>query len=62
MNVKWHNRFINLALEVSNWSKDHKQVGCVIVDSDTNKDVSADTGVDSHPESELTKGVKTVKG
>lgn len=47
MNVKWHNRFINLALEVSNWSKDHKQVGCVIVDSDTKKVLS--TGFNGMP-------------
>lgn len=46
---------------VSAWETALKTVG-TIVDSDTNKDVSADTGEVSPPESELTKGVKTVKG
>jgi deoxycytidylate deaminase len=40
MNTRWNDRFINLALEVSNWSKDHKQVGCVIVEQETNKVLS----------------------
>ena len=46
---------------VSAWETALKMVG-TIVDSDTNKDVSADTGEVSQAESELTKGVKTVKG
>lgn len=46
---------------VSAWEIALKTVG-TIVDSDTNKDVSADTGEVSQAESELTKGVKTVKG
>jgi hypothetical protein len=46
---------------VSAWETALKTVG-TIVDSDTNTGVSTDPGVDSHPESELTKGVKTVKG
>lgn len=46
---------------VSAWETALKTVG-TIVDSDTNKDVSADTGEVSQAESELTKGVKTVKG
>lgn len=40
MNSRWNDRFINLALEVSSWSKDHKQVGCVIVEQETNKVLS----------------------
>lgn len=46
---------------VSAWETALKTVG-TIVDSDTNKDISADTGEVSQAESELTKGVKTVKG
>ena len=46
---------------VSAWETALKTVG-TIVDSDTNKDVSTDTGEVSQAESELTKGVKTVKG
>lgn len=54
--VFWVKNDANL---VNAWETALKIVG-TIVDSDTNKDVSADTGVDSHPE--LTKGVKTVRG
>lgn len=46
---------------VSAWETALKTVGAII-DSDTNKDVSTDTGEVSQAESELTKGVKTVKG
>lgn len=46
---------------VSAWETALKTVG-TIVDSDTNKDVSADTGEVYQAESELTKRVKTVKG
>ena len=35
---KWDERFLKLAEEVSTWSKDPStQVGCVIVDPDTNR-------------------------
>ena len=34
---KWNYRFINLAKEVASWSKEGKQVGCIIVDMKTNK-------------------------
>lgn len=37
---KWHYRFINLAKEVASWSKEGKQVGCVIADINTNKVLS----------------------
>lgn len=40
MSIKWNSRFTKLAITVSKWSKDHKQVGCVIVDEDTNKVLS----------------------
>lgn len=40
MNSKWHSRFINLAQTVAKWSKEGKQVGCVAVDSNTNKVLS----------------------
>jgi len=36
---KWNKRFIDLAINVSSWSKDSKLVGCVIVD-DSNKVIS----------------------
>lgn len=38
---KWNYRFINLAKEVASWSKEGKQVGCVIVDENTNKVLSS---------------------
>lgn len=34
---KWNFRFINLAKEVASWSKEGKQVGCVITNINTNK-------------------------
>lgn len=37
MLTKWDYRFINLAKEVASWSKEGKQVGCVITDINTNK-------------------------
>lgn len=46
---------------VSTWEDALGKVG-TIVDSDTNKGVSTDTGEVSQAESKLTKGVKTVKG
>lgn len=46
---KWDYRFINLAKEVSSWSKEGKQVGCIIVDSNTNKVLS--TGYNGLPKS-----------
>ena len=45
---------------VSAWETALKEVG-TIIDSDTNAEVS-NPGSESHTESELTKGVKTVKG
>ena len=45
---------------VSAWETALKKVG-TIIDSDTNAEVS-NPGSESHTESELTKGVKTVKG
>jgi hypothetical protein len=56
--VFWVKNDTNL---VSAWETALKTVG-TIVDSDTNEDVSADTGEVSQAESELTKRVKTVKG
>ena len=35
--TKWDFRFISLAKEVASWSKEGKQVGCVITDANTNK-------------------------
>lgn len=32
MDVKWHNRFVELATHVASWSKQEKQVGAVLVD------------------------------
>ncbi len=46
---KWDYRFTNLAKEVSSWSKEGKQVGCIIVDSNTNKVLS--TGYNGLPKS-----------
>lgn len=34
---KWNYRFIKLAKDISQWSKEGKQVGCVAVDRNTNK-------------------------
>jgi hypothetical protein len=46
---------------VTAWETALKTVG-TIVDSDTGAEGSGDTGLESRTESELTKGVKTVKG
>lgn len=56
--VFWVKNDANL---VSAWETALKKVG-TIVDPDTNRDDSEDTGKVSQAESELTKGVKTVKG
>ena len=32
LDIKWVDRFMKLAIEVSTWSKDTRQVGCVITD------------------------------
>ena len=47
--TKWDFRFIALAKEVASWSKDGKQVGCVITDINTNKVLS--TGYNGLPKS-----------
>lgn len=44
---KWDYRFISLTKEVASWSKEGKQVGCVIVDSHTHKVLS--TGFNGLP-------------
>ena len=36
MSTKWHKRFLEIAHEVSTWSKDTTQVGAVIIDSNRN--------------------------
>lgn len=46
---------------VNAWETALKTIG-TIIDSDTNEDISADTSEESRTESELTKGIKTVKG
>lgn len=36
MSEKWHKRFLSLAHEVASWSKDHVQVGAVVIDDNRN--------------------------
>jgi dCMP deaminase len=36
MSEKWHHRFLSLAHEVASWSKDHVQVGAVVIDDNRN--------------------------
>jgi dCMP deaminase len=36
MSEKWHQRFLSLAHEVASWSKDHVQVGAVVIDDNRN--------------------------
>ena len=41
MNIKWHKRFLEIAKEVSTWSKDpSSKIGAVIVDSNTKQIIS----------------------